>query len=224
METQETQKISRDALIDRLVKDLKPVRRIWPVNARLAMWLLLEAALLFLIVVFNSRPDLPDKIHNLRFLLEVTAFVAAGTLAAVLALRTAIPGREATKHELGLAALVSVVAILCVFSEPMSLDVTLGGFVRAGLWCAFCTASVAAIPWAAMLWAVRRGAPTAIATAGALIGMAAFFYSVAITRMGCTIDDRLHFLTWHVIPALVGVTLSVLAGIAWLRRRPVEIH
>jgi hypothetical protein len=219
METPQTQEAAREALIDRLVRELQPVRRLWPLNARLAVWLLLEAALLILVVVSGSRSDLAEKIHSLRYVLEVIAFVAAGTLAAILALRAAIPGREATKGELELAVAAAAAAILFVLSEPMTLDVPLGGFIRAGLWCAFCTGSVAAIPWIALLWAVRRGAPMAVATAGGLIGTAAFFFSLAVTRMGCSIDDRVHFFTWHVIPSLVGISLSVLAGIAWLRRK-----
>lgn len=219
METPQTQEAAREALIDRMVRDLRPVRRLWPVNARLAVWLLLEAALLILVVESGSRPDLPEKIHSLRYVLEVTAFVGAGTLAAILALRAAIPGREATKGELELAVAAAAVAILFVFSEPMALDVPLGRFIRAGLWCAFCTGSVAAIPWVALLWAVRRGAPMTVATAGGLIGTAAFSFSLAVTRMGCSIDDRVHFFAGHVIPALVGISLSVLAGIVWLRRK-----
>jgi len=210
---------AREALIDRLASNLRPVRRLWPVNARLALWLLLEAVFLALAATVGSRPDLPEKIRSLRYLLEVTAFVSTGTFAAVLALRAAIPGREATKREMELVAATAAVAILFVFSEPMALDVPLGGFIRAGLWCAFCVSSVAAVPWIALLWAVRRGAPTTVATAGGLAGLAAFFFSLAITRLGCPIDDRIHFFIWHVIPSLMGIVLSVLIGIAWLRRK-----
>jgi len=219
MDTQQTYQTARQDLIDRLASDLRPVRRLWPVNARLAVWLTLEAAFLILVVVVASRPDLSEKVHSLRYVLEVAAFVVAGTLAAILALRAAIPGREATKGELALAAAVAATAILFVLSEPMTLDVTLGGFIRAGLRCAFCTGLVATIPWVALLWAVRRGAPMAVATAGGLIGSAAFFFSLAVTRLGCPIDDCIHFFTWHVIPALVGISLSILAGTAWLRRK-----
>ncbi|HTY56246.1 MAG TPA: DUF1109 domain-containing protein [Candidatus Binataceae bacterium] len=219
MEIRQAREQERQALIERLVRDLKPVRPLWPVNTRLAMWLLMNAALLILAVTFGARPDLQEKIHSLRFLTEVIAFGGAGTVAAILALRAAIPGREPTRGELQFAVAIAAVAILFVFSEPMALDVRMDGFIHEGLRCAFCTCVVAVIPWLAMLWAVRRGAPTRLTTAGALIGAAAFFFSLVITRLGCPIDDRIHFLTWHVIPALAGISLSVLAGIAWLRRK-----
>ena len=165
----ETQQTARAALIDRLASDLRPVRRLWPVNTRLAVWLLLEAILLILVVVSASRPDLSEKVHSLRYVFEVAAFVVAGTLAAILALRAAIPGREPTKGELASAVAVAAIAILFVFSEPMAVDVPLSGFIRAGLRCAFCTGLVAAIPWVALLWAVRRGTPTVVATAGGML-------------------------------------------------------
>jgi len=219
MGERETQRETRQAMIDRLAAELQPVRRLWPVNARLAMWLLLEASLILIAVVSGARADLPEKIANARFLAEVTLFVIAGVLAAMLALRAAIPGREVTSHELELVMLISGVAILFVFSEPANQDVALSEFIHAGARCALCIGIFAAIPWTAMLWAVRRGAPTSSATAGGLIGAAAFFFSLAITRLGCAIDDRVHFISWHVIPALIGIGLSLLAGTAWLRRK-----
>lgn len=218
METTQTHEDLHKALVDRLVANLRPVRRLWPVNARLAAWLFLEAAIVVLVVAYGSREDLSKKIHSLHYVLELAVLAAAGILAAVLALRAAIPGREPTSGELATTLVATAAAILLILAEPMSVDVSISQFIRAGLWCVFCTGALAALPWIALLWAVRRGAPLAVKTTGGFIGAAALLFSFAITRVGCPIDERLHLFTWHLMPAMIGIGLSVLAGTAWLRR------
>jgi hypothetical protein len=36
-------------------------------------------------------------------------------------------------------------------------------------------------------------------------------------RLECPIDEPLHILTWHLLPALALIALSTLAGGTWLR-------
>ncbi len=48
---------------------------------------------------------------------------------------------------------------------------------------------------------------------------AAFLISFALVRVDCPIDDGLHLIIWHFIPALGGIVLSACVGIILLRRR-----
>ena len=57
-------------------------------------------------------------------------------------------------------------------------------------------------------------------TTGLAIGAAAALFSFALMRLKCPNDERLHLLTWHLMPALLIVVLSTLAGALWLRFRP----
>jgi hypothetical protein len=103
---------------------------------------------------------------------------------------------------------------------PARMGYPLGEFVRVGIPCALETCLLGALPWAALWWAVKRGAPMRGAAAGSLIGAAALFFSFALMRIKCPIDEPLHLVAWHLMPALAVTALSALAGAAWLRFRP----
>ncbi|MGH7932528.1 MAG: NrsF family protein, partial [Candidatus Binataceae bacterium] len=145
-------------------------------------------------------------------------FVLLGTLAGGLALRTALPNREATSGELGLLALIAAIGVALVVRDSLRITVSLHKFVEAGIRCALCTGLLAALPWCALFWAVRRGATLMPELAGGLIGIAAFSFGFAASRLGCPIDNAAHILLWHVLPLGLGTGLSVVAGIAWLQR------
>lgn len=218
MDASQTDDVRYDALVDRLIQNFRPAKRVWAVHTRLAIWLTLELGIL-LVGLATHRPDLSQKLQSTQYLLELAAFIVMGTVAAILALKTAIPGREATGIELALLLTVAVVAIALISCEGLHSNTSLAEFIQAGIKCALFTGMFAALPWFGLFWAVRRGAPFALQTAGALIGAAAFSFAIAVGRLRCPIEDSLHFLTWHMLPGFLGVLLSMLAGVVWLRRR-----
>ena len=207
------------ALVERMVAQLRPVRRLWPVRARLALWISLEVAALLLVISHGNRLDLARRLQDPGYVLAVAAFAAAGGIAASFALRSTIPGREPRTMEKALLAGVCVAAVLLLFRQPVNSNAALAGFVRAGLPCVQGIAIFALLPWCALMWAVRRGAPLAPVADGALAGAAACLFSFALTRMNCPIDERLHLLIFHLLPALAGVAISACLGIVLLRRR-----
>jgi hypothetical protein len=219
METPQVHQVRYNALVDSLLANFQPVRRLWPVKARLALWLILAGGMGAAAALLAPRPDLLMKMQSWSYLLELGTFACASILAAGLALRSAIPGDEATRSEIFLIFMVAVVGISFVLHEPIHAEVPLNGFIRAGWLCMCCTYVLAAPSWLALLWAVRRGIPLAGATSGGLIGAAALLFTFSVTRLRCPVDDGLHILTWHVLPILVGTALSVLVGMALLPRR-----
>ncbi|MHB8382297.1 MAG: NrsF family protein [Candidatus Binataceae bacterium] len=206
------------AAVDYLTANFRPSKRLWPVNARLAIWLVLEVAIIALVLLAFPHPKLSAKLHEFPFATELAAFLLLGTLAGTLALRNAIPGREASNREIALLCAAGIAAMMLVLLEPVGASVSLGSFVAAGLQCLTCTIALAAIPWIALFWAVRRGVPLAVKVTGGLIGAASFSYAFAASRLGCPIDDLGHILLWHLMPVFLGVALSTLAGISRLRR------
>jgi hypothetical protein len=216
VETRPEKEIDYDRLLDRIIDRFQPVRRLWPVNARLAVWLTLELATIAIVVLGRPRHDLAFKLDNFQYVLEIGLFMALGVAAAGLALRTAIPGREVTMRELIWVGMGALLAFLLLLREPVSTSVPLGQFIREGARCCSFVALLAAGPWLALFVAVRRGAPVLTETTGGLIGGAAFFFGFVATRLGCPIDDSLHLLLWHALPIAAGVALSMLAGMAWL--------
>lgn len=207
-------------LVEALAATVTPVRPLWPVSVRLGLWLLLESIVL-LWVATHTGNDFMHKLGHLDYAVEVVFFAAAAALAAMMALRVAIPGRSAGPREVALAVvLVLIGTALVVVGEPARTGYPLGEFLHVGIGCALQTCVLAALPWIALWWAVKRGAPMRGATAGALTGAAALLFSFALMRIGCPIDEPLHLVTWHLLPALGLTVLSALAGAVWLRFRP----
>ncbi len=222
MDAPQTDNVRYDALVDRLFQNFQPAKPVWPIHTRLAIWMALELGIL-LVGLATHRADLSQKLQSVQYLLELMVFIVMGMVAAILALKTAIPGREATRIELALLSAVALAAIALISCEPSYNVTSLAEFIQAGIPCAFFTATFAALPWLGLFWAVRRGAPLALQTAGALIGVAAFSFAFAVGRLRCPIEDPLHFLIWHMLPGFLGALLSILAAVAWLRPRRVVL-
>ena len=186
--------------------------------ARFGLWLVLVALVGGTLGLSGLRPDLMRQLRDPVSLLEIALLVSAGTAAAILALREAVPAREASRFAplvpLGLA--LASIGFWCRL--PMDGDVAVSSFVARGVGCATSTLLLAALPWCALLIAVRRGAPTDPAKAGVLIGGAALIMAALLMRFRCPLDERLHLLVWHALPLIGGTLLLAGAGLAWLRR------
>jgi hypothetical protein len=208
-----------EALVKRLVGELRPVRRLWPVRVRLAIWMAIEASVLLFIMHHTPRTDLAQQFRNPWYLLGVGGFAVAGVVGAALALRSAIPGHAPSRMELGLLLVLTVASALLFLHEPINLVMPIGSFIHEGLPCVFGIAMFASLPLLALFWAMRRGAPLAGGVAGALAGAGAFLFSFALMRVNCPIDEGLHLFMWHFLPALIGVALSAGAGFLLFRKR-----
>jgi len=208
---------SRQALIRRLQADAVPVGRLWPPVVRLGLWLVLVAAVGGSLGLSGLRPDLAKQLRDPAFLLDIVLLALAGVAAALLALRDAVPGREASRCA-ALAPLGLALAAAGLWGRlPLQGEVAVRHFIATGLPCAARTLVLAALPWCTLLIAVRRGAPLDPANAGVLIGGAALVMASLLMRLACPLDERLHLLVWHGLPVVGGTLLSAGAGLAWLR-------
>jgi hypothetical protein len=205
-------------LVERIVADLRPVRRLWPLSLRLALWILLLIGVLFLTIGHTRRTDLAQQIYNPWYVLGVAGFALAGVIGASFALRAAVPGREPSRTELCFLLVLAVAFSLLLAHEPLNASLSVGKFVHTGLPCALGILMFAAVPWLGLAWAVRRGAPLSPIFDGALIGAAAFLCSFALMRVNCPIDEGLHLFMWHLLPALAGIALSAFVGTVLLKR------
>ena len=206
------------SLVEQIVTELRPVRRLWPVRVRLALWMVLEVVLVIFVVSHSHRTDLTGQSRNGWYLVEVGAYAAIGTIGAAFALLATIPGRGPTRGQLFVLAVLTATLGLLLLRQPLNVAVPVAGFITAGLPCALGIVMFASLPLLALLWAVKRGAPLAPGAAGALAGAGGFLFSFALMRVYCPIDEGLHLLVWHFLPALLGVAVSAGLGF-WLFRR-----
>jgi hypothetical protein len=199
------------ALVDHLVRASQPVRRLWPVRARFAVWLACGTAVGVMFARVWARPDLALKLHDRTFVLGLGMLGAASALATMLALRSAVPGRAPTRIETAIV-LVMVAAAAMSFWAPAT-----SGLAARGWPCCLWTLALAAGPWAALLVAIRRGAPLHDESAAAFAGGAALLFATALLRTACVDDGPVHWLTWHLGTAAVATLGSAPIAAAWLR-------
>lgn len=86
--------MSTSDLIESLVADARPVRRLRPPLVRALGWLLLASLTLALVAVAHGvRPDLAAKMQQPVFVVGVVASLVTGVLAAIAAFVASVPGR-----------------------------------------------------------------------------------------------------------------------------------
>ncbi len=206
-----------DDLVARLTSEARPVRRLWPPALRLAAWLLLAALVMVIGGTFGLRDDVVDQVRRPLYGFEVATLLLAAAAAAAAALRAAVPGLDA-RRPVGLAVgLAGVGLALHIFAPTPTGTVDV-----LGLRCAACVGLFGLLPWVALFVAVRRAAPLDGPETGAYLGAAAFLVGAAAVRVACPVDDGLHLLAWHAVPAVAWTAASTLVGAAWLGRWQTE--
>jgi hypothetical protein len=194
-------------LIQALAADQRRMAPVWSVLIAALLAAAVLSGLIFW-VRLGPRPDIAAVATDTRFLFKfaVTLLLAATAIAA--ALRLARPGAATAYWLLALAAAPA----LLVFGVIVELSVTPSSTWAARLvgdnW-AYCLTYVPlfSLPLlAAALVAMRHGAPTRPALAGAVAGLLAGGLGAALYAAHCTDDSPLFVATWYTI-AIGGVTL-----------------
>jgi hypothetical protein len=202
------------SLVERLVRDVRPVRALRP-RRLLLVWLALQATVLAALAVHALRPDIGAVLHRPLFVAQALALTVSGAVAAWLAVRSAFPDRAPGPRSVGLAGALGVFGLTPSAASGPHVG---GSFVAMGLPCSTMTVALASLPWVALLLLVGRGASVVPARAGLLAGAAAFLLAAAGMRAVCSLDDPLHLLAWHGGPVALGAAVSCLVGAAFLGR------
>jgi len=206
-----------ETTIDRLVGDLRPVRRLPPLSAALGAWVVVMVGVLA-VTASMLRPDLASHAGHLRFLGELIGLAVATVLLGALALRSTQPDRTPEPWEQALAATLAVLAIASVASHAAATSVSLGQFVTTGSGCAWGTIGFAIVPVALLLVAVQRGAPVQPRVSGAFATGAGLVLAYLAMRLHCPSDDGAHLMVWHALPVAIGTIGGAVLGGRWLGR------
>lgn len=197
-------------LIEAMVADARPVKRLRPPLARAALWLGLSVLVIAAAVVLAGfRHDLAERLRHSWEVAQLAAAVLTGVLAAVAAFHLALPDRSDSWVLLPLPGFAVWVASLgwgCVADfvrlgpEGLTLGTSWGclGFIL-GL----------AVPLGgALLFALRHAAATRpVPTAAIGVLSVAMLASVGLSLVH-HLDAAVMVLVWHAGAVLVAVALS----------------
>ncbi len=207
---------STESLVDDLVADLEPVKRVWSPATHLGFWLAIELLAFGLIASLALRADVKDQLANPLFLVEMTLLIAAGGMSAGMALLAAVPGREPGRKAVALAVALLLGSLLAVHQEMPGAAHALAQ-APWGMQCALETIAMAIVPWLALLWFARGGASLTPIVSGGFAGLAAFLLAAATMRVVCPVDHFWHLMLWHLVPVALGLGTSCLLGLLLLR-------
>ena len=217
--------MTTDQLIDRLVAEARPVRRIASPRHRAAVWIALAVVCAVLgVQYFGLRRDLSSATQSVGFWLRIALLISIMWLAVTAAFRLAVPGAD-TRIRARWWPLVVLGALVALAAG----DVVTGMLTGPGMgssfpsWaCARKVAMVGAIPAAWSLLLIQRAAPTEPQWT-ALLGVLGAAAAGGLTaELACPFHAPLHILVWHALPVLASVGVGLLAGtalLATMRRR-----
>ena len=203
-----------EALARRLVEQLEAVRPLAGPWRRAAAWFALAAVFIAVVALARSlRADLATKLLEPRFVVEQTAALLTGVLAAVAAFATVTPGRSRRFVLLPLVPLVVWLGTLghgCVMAWIQSGP---GGLAIRPDWACFPDiALMGLLPAVAMVLMLRRGAPLNPIVTMALGGLAAAGLGEVGLRLIHPQDASVMVLVWQVGSVLLLSALAASAG------------
>ena len=159
-------------------------------------------------VALGPRVDIAEAAVTVRFDLKIVQALLLATTAVALVLRLAQPGAGAGMQK----ALLSAAPILLVIAVAAELFIVPASQWQAKLVGSNSLICLTAIPLlslpllAVLLLALRHGAPTSRAAAGAVAGLVAGGLAAALYATHCTDDSPLFVAFWYSI-AIGAVTL-----------------
>jgi hypothetical protein len=205
---------STSDLIDSLVADARPVRRLRPPVTRALCWLLFAALTLTLVaLVHGVRPDLMLRLRQPTFVVGVAAALITGVLASTASFIASVPGRS--RRWLWLPAPAVVVWMSTIGYGCLTNWVSIGpdGMSAGETARCFATLAITGIPLSLvmliMLRYVARLAPTPVVMTGSLAVAA---MTAAALSLFHPLDATVMIVMWNIGVAALLLALSGLYG------------
>jgi hypothetical protein len=192
-----------------------------PLGRRIALAVGVGALVSFALFMtaVGLRPDIAAAAHTVRFDLKFVDTLALLLPSALLCLRLsrpdASPGALAAWLAAPLLLLAGAVATELVIVPPSLWMTRLVG--TNWLHCLTEIPWLSIAPLAALIVALRAGAPRHPALTGALAGAASAGIAATVYAMRCTDDSPLFVATWYPLATLIVVAAGALAGRQFLR-------
>lgn len=190
-------------LMKSLVVDLQPVAPLAVPWRRAARWSLSAAAGLAVgLSVYGLRADLVQALRELPYLLRVCGLVLAVAVSIVGALQLAVPGPPVRLRGTALAIVGGLASIgaVALLRAMLSGDFSVWSY---GWDCLGKVTIAAAMPAAAGVAMVERGAPLAARSARGLAALAAGAVGCLAAELACPEPEPAHVFVWHLLPAVL---------------------
>lgn len=209
-----------DDLIALLARQPEALPKTRPLrDAALAGGAGLVAAFLLMALVLGPRTDLAEAVASPLFWQKIGALALLVVVAGVAAYRSGLPGRSLRSTErlrwiaplwLAIATLVTVGVSpvgerLALFHSPTIVV------------CLTMVPLLSVLPAAAMLWALRRAAPTEPTRAARAIGWMAGATGGFAYAFHCQSDQPGYVLVWYGLAVAATVLLTQATATRWLR-------
>jgi len=208
--------IKTSDLIEALVADARPVRRLRPPVLRATLWLLLPALVFVLLALSHGvRPDLAQRLAQPDFVVGVAASLMTGVLAAIAAFMLNLPDRSRAWALLPMPMLAAWLATLgraCLVNwVSLAPDgIQLGETARC-----FATVLMTSLPLAlAMFTMLRHGSLLRASTVVPTASLAVAAMSATAMSLFHSLDASVMILVWN-----LGTAVFIVALGSWLGRR-----
>jgi len=208
-----------DDLIAALAADAKSVSS--PIGRTLALAVIggaVGAAILFAIML-GMRADVVSSLSSPRFLFKFVFTLSLLGSALGLMWNVARPGAIPIGWLLALAA-VPVLLAAGSIAEMLTVPAAEWGRRLTGANASMCVVLIpilSALPFAALLLALRRGAPSHPMLAGAVAGLVSAGIGATLYATHCPDDSPFFVATWYVIAAAFMAMLGAAIGERFLR-------
>jgi hypothetical protein len=186
-------------LIKALAADAAPVRRLASPMVRVALWLAASATYAAVVVaVMGLRPDLPSRLTDPRFVVELGAAFLTSVLAAAAAFCAGCPGRPIWERFAPLPALGLWFLSLGEGCWQSFVEVSGQGLhFQQDFLCFPSIVLVSIVPAALILIMIRQAAPIAPVTTTALGALAAAALGATALRLFHAQDASAMILVWQ---------------------------
>ena len=191
-----------------------------PLRRRVALALAIGAcvSLAVFMATVGPRPDVMHAMHTMRFDLKFLDTLALLAPSLALCLRLSRPEASPGALVAWLLAPVALLAIaVLVELATVPSDLWMRRLIGTNWYhCLTLVPTFSLPPLAALILALREGAPRYPTLTGALAGAAAAGVSATIYATSCPDDSPLFVATWYPLATAFVVALGALAGRRWL--------
>jgi hypothetical protein len=180
------------------------------------------AAFRLMLATLGPRPDLHSTAHLEWLAVKLIFALSVIGTGAPLLVRSARPGFEnVTNWAVALfpffAAIAVALAMLFLDGPQAWKGMLLGARRVSSAHCVLCIPFFAGVPLVALIWALRKGAPTRLKLCGAIAGIVAGGIGAAAYALSCTSDTIPFIAIWYGAAIAICAVVGAQVGPSLLR-------